>query len=163
MPIPVAVGVFLTIASVMMSAYAQQVAAKNAARQARYQQELSERQAEDARKQGEVEAEKLALKSNQFMSKQRALIGMSGVAVNVGAPVDLIEESAAYGQLDLSTASANAFRVAWGHTSEAAAFGLRASSALSSGRIGAAATIAGGAIGIATDKSIEWKDFWGKK
>ena len=146
MPVTAAVAaVWVSIATAVMSAYAQYNQAQNAKRQALFQKQQQEELARDARDKAEADSMKAAFKAAKFTSQQRALIGSSGFMMSEGSPVDLIEESTAYGAMDRSTLTANALRSAWGHNAAAEQYGLRASSANQSGNIAAFATLATGA------------------
>lgn len=159
----------MTVTSMMMSAYAQQVAAKQAAAAAEFQQDQANRQAEDAARVGEVQAEKAAINSNVFRSMQWNEFGSANVRPDVGAPLAVYEESSAYGALDVLNETTNAARAQWSAKNTAAGFGLRANSAKQAGLISTGATVAGGLysisgqIGKTKDESGQWKWHLGNK
>ena len=151
-------GIVMTIASMMMAAYAQQVAAKNAAKAAEFQQNQENAKAADAHRLGEIEAEKAAIKGNKFLSSTRLLFGKGNVEGERGSPMSLTSESAAWGRYDLDVASSNAARNKWGHEQSAAAWGFRKESGQGAANLASVATLAGGAYDISTQVGFDKKE-----
>lgn len=87
-----------------------------------------EMQAKDALKKGRKAEAEHRIRVAQFMGSQRASYGSSGVQVGVGAPAEVVSETALYGSMEAFTIRENAAREAMAYKREAA--GLKAQAIL---------------------------------
>lgn len=79
----------------------------------------AEQQARDASLRGSIDEEKQRLRTKQMIGSQRAVLAANGVDLGSGTAVDLVGESAGFGEMDALTVRANAAREAWGFTEQA--------------------------------------------
>ncbi len=117
---------------------------------------LADRQAADARERGEVELQEQRRKAQQILGKQRAAFASRGVELGVGSPLDIIGDTATFGELDAVTIRNNADREGLKFEAQAMNFrsgaqlnSMRASSARTAGFLGAAGSALSGASGVA--------------
>lgn len=158
-----------TAMSVMGQMQAGDAAAKSAeynAAVARNNQIVADRQADDAVKRGQVAEDEQRRKTAQIKGAQRAALGASGVALDSGSPLDILGDTAAFGELDALTIRNNASREAYGYkvqgmnfAAEAGLADARGAAAKQSALIGAGATLLSGA-GNVIDR---WSQRTGKK
>jgi len=147
----------LTAGASLLSARQQaaglEASAAYSERMAGVNERLSNMQAEDAEKRGEVEAGNVLKRANQIKGSQRAGFAAQGIAVDSGSAQDVQTETAEMGALDALTVRNNAQREAWGYrvqgaqgraSAEMDAMGKRntAGATLLTGGIQAADTIA---------------------
>ncbi len=128
----------------------------------RNNQIIAQRQADDARARGEVEANKKRQQAQQLIGRQRTVLAGNGVEVDTGSALDITSDTAAAGELDALTIRANAEREALGFETNAMNFGSQ--SQLSSfqasqqdASLANAGTLLGG-VGSIADK---WYKFGG--
>ena len=134
--------------------YRSQVARNNAI--------LANRAAEDARKQGELEANLQRQESRQLQARQRAALAGAGVVVDQDSAATLVEDTAALGELDALTIRNNAEREALGFEAQAGNFNADAELASLEGRNARrAATFKAGATLITGFGSVasKWSGF----
>jgi hypothetical protein len=124
--------------------YTQQVEEQNAT--------VSERRAADALARGEQEAGERRLKTRQLLGSQRAALAGNNVDLQDGTALDLVGDTAMFGQVDEARIRQNAAREAWGFrvdatNSRAAGAGARFSGdmARNASYLGAAAQAVAGA------------------
>lgn len=112
-----------------VSAYGnyQQTKAANSA--AEYNAQLQKRnadvadmQAKDAIQRGEVEEKQFRLNVSKLKGQQRAGFGASGAVVDSGSSLDVLKDTAEFGELDALTIRHNAAVEAWGFKNQAANF-----------------------------------------
>ncbi|MBF0143635.1 MAG: hypothetical protein HQL59_09305 [Magnetococcales bacterium] len=129
----------------------------------RNNQQLAEWQAEDSEARGRQEERRHRLQISQLAGRQRATMAGSGLALEGGTPLDLLSDTAQWGELDALTIRSNAARAAWGHRIEASNQGAEAGFQLAAGRSAAQAgiTAAGtsllGSAGTVADMWYRWK------
>lgn len=80
---------------------------------------MMELQATDATRRGEAEAALAASRGRQVVGAQKAAYAASGVDVASGSALDVANDSEFQAQLDVQKIRQNAWRSAWGLTSEA--------------------------------------------
>lgn len=88
-------------------------------------QRFARLQAEDALKRGDRAAMLHAQKVKKLIGAQRAAFGGQGVEVDIGSPLEIREETAELGALDVLTIRNNAYREAWGYRVQALEFGTQ--------------------------------------
>ncbi len=148
-----------SIGGTIMGAVGQLQAGDAAAKAANYNaavarnnQIIAEQQAQDALKRGQIAEDEQRRKTAQIRGAQRASLAASGVALDQGAPLDILGDTAAFGELDALTIRNNADREAYGYrvqgmnfAAEAGLADARAGAARQAGMIGAAGTLLSGA------------------
>lgn len=80
---------------------------------------MLELQAEDVTRRGDAEAALAASRGRQVVGAQKATYAASGVDVASGSALDVANDSEFQAQLDVQKIKQNAWRAAWGLTSEA--------------------------------------------
>lgn len=111
----------LAVASAAVSAQASMQQADDARSLANYNAKVREYQAQDTIDRAAVEEQKQREQVRQFMGKQRASMGASGVEVGQGSFGDVLAQSAEMGERDSLTIRNNAMRAAWGYETQSAA------------------------------------------
>lgn len=148
-----------SVASAAMGAFGaiqQGQAAKNAAEyQAavdRNNQQVAEWQAKDAVDRGAEAERQHRIKVAGVLGSQKAAMAANGLDLSSGSPLDILGDTAMYGELDALTIRSNAEREAYGYrvrsqdfASSAQLAQMRGSSAATAGMIGAGATLLTGA------------------
>ena len=129
----------------------QQRALDDQARADEVNANLDKERANDALKRGVMEADRAAQRKRSLVGKQRAAMGVSGVAVGRGSFSNVINDTLAAGAEDEDTIMQNSIREAWGYTarsnqSSASAGSNRRAGRKSSeyGTLGALGTLAAG-------------------
>lgn len=118
---------------------------------ARNNQIIAERQAEDAIKRGDIAADEQRRKTARLVGTQRAAFGSSGLAIDSATSLDILGDTAAFGELDALTIKSNAAREAYGYqvqgmnyAAEEAMSRVRGKNAAAAGIINASSTLIGG-------------------
>lgn len=100
-------------------AYTQQDAANKAAeynaKVAERNKTIADMQAEQVKKQGEIDARNYKQQVSALKGSQRAGYAGSGVLVDAGTPFQVGEDTSVLGELDAMTIKRNAARQAWGY------------------------------------------------
>jgi hypothetical protein len=126
-------GVAMAGASMLFGAVgsARSTSANNAA--AEYQARLSEREAQaheqlraDAMARGKIDADTHRLKVGQVIGSQRASAGGSGFKADVGSALDVVADTASWGEMDALTIENNAAREAYSYGEAATSARLQA-------------------------------------
>jgi hypothetical protein len=161
--------VVATVASTTIGAYGQYQAGQ-AAKQAgdynaaiaRNNQIIAERAAVDAEKRGEIAADEQRRKTARIAGAQRAAFGSSGLALDSAYSMDILGDTAAFGELDALTIKSNAQREAYGYrvqgmnyAAEEVMSRVRGKNANTAGMISAASTLIGGGA-TAGDRWIQY-------
>ena len=105
---------------------------------------ISQQNAQYAREQAAEDEKRQRIQLQKTLGTMRANVGASGVTMD-GTPTDLFAESMAMGEADLLSIRTRGERAAQGYEQEASLYRQRASSAKSSGLLGAVGTLLGGA------------------
>lgn len=154
-----------SFAGTVMGAVGQYQQGQAAAAQAEYNaavarnnQIISEQQAQDALKRGQIAEEQKRRETSALIGRQRATLAASGVALDQGNPLDILGDTAQFGELDALTIRNNADREAYGYrvqgmnfAAEAGLNDARAAASRQAGLMGAAGTLLSGA-GNAADR-----------
>jgi len=124
--------------------------------------------AEDARRRGEIEAEKQGKATAQLIGRQRAALAGGGVTVGQDSAGQLVRDTAALGRLDALTIQSNAEREALGFEARGVSFesearlqGLVGENAVSSSYLKAGASLLSG-VGSVAGKWYNYKYPTGK-
>jgi hypothetical protein len=126
--------------------YQQKVADQNAA--------LSDFKAEETGKLGAIQEERQRAKVRQVIGSQRASLAANGIDLSSGTALDLVGETAAFGEEDALMLRYNAMNEAWGYRTQATNFRNDGSAAASTGQNQASAaylTTAGNLAGSYSD------------
>lgn len=137
----------------LMKASGERQQAAIQARQLEDQATLSAYAGQDAIHRGQREESAIRGAGTEAIASQRVAAGASGVAVDSGSVLRLMEDSRAMSELDALTASNNAAREAWGHQVDARRASQQAGYVRQSGKAQAAGTMlttAGSIVGAAT-------------
>lgn len=94
--------------------------------------------AADARRRGELDAQRVNRNASQLMGKQRAELAARGLDIAEGTPGDILDQTNFFGQIDANTARYNGQLEAW--QNETKAVNYRAQAGAAYGRVGAAKT-----------------------
>jgi hypothetical protein len=153
------IAVAATMASSAIGAFGQ-IQAGQAAKQAgdynaaiaRNNQIIAERAAVDAETRGDIAADEQRRKTARIAGAQRAAFGSSGLAIDSATSMDILGDTAAFGELDALTIKSNAQREAYGYRvqgmnyqAEEAMSRVRGKNANTAAQISAASTLIGGA------------------
>lgn len=111
---------------------------------ARYNSQVAQRDATIGIDQGNAQAAIQARQARSQMDAARAQYGASGVDVNAGSPLDVLQSSAANASLDNATIKYNAKIKAFGYGNESAAYDYQAGAATQKGYWGAGSDILSG-------------------
>lgn len=145
----------MTAAAGGVSAYGAVQQGKAAEGQADYQAAvgrnnaiIAERQARDAEERGAAEETAQRRQTAALMGKQKAGMAANGLDLSSGSPLDILGDTAQFGELDALTVRSNAAREAYGYrnqgaqfTSDAAAQKIAGKNAKSASYISAGSTI----------------------
>lgn len=105
------------------SSYQNQEAANDAAdyqtKIAQYNAGIAENQAQDAEHRGEIEEKQHRLRVSQFKGSQRAKAAGSGVMVDLGSTMDVLDDTDYFAEQDAMTIRENAAREAYGYRAQA--------------------------------------------
>jgi hypothetical protein len=138
-----------------VSAYGQVQQGKAAEGQANYQAAvgrnnaiIAERQARDSEERGAADELAQRRQTAAVLGKQRAGMAANGVDLSSGSPLDILGDTAAFGELDALTVRSNAAREAYGFraqgsqfTSDAAAQQIAGRNTRKASYIGAGSTL----------------------
>lgn len=76
---------------------------------------LQEFQAKEAERIGEKEAQQKAMQIKKLMGRQRAVAAAQGIDIDSGSALDIQQDTAGLGALDIVTIRNNAWKQAWGY------------------------------------------------
>lgn len=113
-----AVGVGVQAYGAYQETKAQNAAAEYNARILENNAQVARYQAADAKQRGEVAEKQFRLRLSQEKGAQRALYGASGAVVDSGSALDVLEDTAAFGEFDALTIRHNAVLEAYGHETQ---------------------------------------------
>ena len=121
-------------ASAVLSGTSAMAGASAANKANQYNAALSEAQAKDAEIRGQQQEERVRRATAQLIGDQRVNMASSGVELSSGTPVDLIAESAYFGEQDALTVRFNASRETMSKRTEAQMYrSMRQNGALAAG------------------------------
>mgnify|MGYP000338322025 CR=1 FL=1 len=115
------VGIAVSMAaSIAMTAYGQVQAADARKKQADYQAKVAENnakvgewEAQDALDRGRIAEQQHRLKVSQLKGQQRSALAASGVELDSGSALDVLSDTAYFGEMDALTIRSNSERQAW--------------------------------------------------
>ncbi len=120
-------GLAITAISTGVSVYSQYQQAQSQNKANDYNAQLMERNAQNAKAQGQYAVDQGAVdeanqrnKVRQLVGSQRAAASASGLLVDSGTTQDYVSESTGFGELDALTIRNNAARAQWGYENQAA-------------------------------------------
>lgn len=114
-------------------AYQQQTANRNAA--------IEDMQVADALSRGAIEEDRQRQRTRQRIGSQRAALAANFLDLGAGTAVDLVSETAAFGEQDALTIRSNAAREAWGHRVQAGNYRQEGKMARAAGKNAARGTL----------------------
>lgn len=100
----------------------QRSAARAAAASSMRNADIARRAAADALKRGDVEIEKIRRDTGRIIGRQRAFVASAGAAVDEGSALEVLEDTAMLGELDVLIAKNNAAREAYGLETQSLSF-----------------------------------------
>lgn len=136
---PVAIG--LTAASGIVSAKSQIDAGNYAAKVAENNAKVADIRAQEELRKGAQEDLQQRWKIRALAGKQATAIGANNVVGSTGTALDILGETAMFGEVDLNTIRNNAARASWGHKVEASNLRAEAKASKYQGRMGAFGTL----------------------
>ena len=108
-----------------MAAYNQSKAMRSTAQN---NAQISEWQAQDAQRRGELDAQAVRRQALGMQSTQRAAYAGRGLDIGSGTPGDIIDQTGFFGEIDAATARDNAAKEAWARRANASNFQVEAAS-----------------------------------
>lgn len=137
--------IVITAGAAAVSTYGQIAAARAQRQQARYNRRVAEQAAFDVRKAAAEKVNDARRKYSLLAGRQRAMVGGSGVSVDMGTAAYLTEDTAMMARLDVNRIMANAERQAWGLEVRGEQYGIAGDIAYSAGNLQAGGTLLSGA------------------
>ncbi|ELY3455803.1 hypothetical protein SMY44_000289 [Cronobacter sakazakii] len=131
----------VTVASTAYSAYSQNQQAKYASAVANQNADIAEAQADDAINRGNAQADEVRRRNRIAQGSQAAAIAAGGGDLSTGGSLDIMGDTAQFGELDALTTVNNASREAYGYQTQAANSRAEASSARSQANMGVFSTL----------------------
>lgn len=114
-----AIGMALTAGSGIVAAKTQYDTGKMEARIEQNNARVADAQAKNALIKGAQEDQQQRWKIRALAGRQSAAIGANNVVGSTGTSLDILGETAMFGEVDLTTIRNNAAREAWGYQTEA--------------------------------------------
>ena len=133
----------VTLAMGAAQAGAQRAEGAYEAAVAKDNQKLANAQAEQANAIGAREMEQQSWRTRALIGQQRAAIAANNLDPTLGTPLDILGETAAFGEIDQQNIRLNAAQEAWGRKVEATNYGNAAAMAKWKGNTSANLTILG--------------------
>jgi hypothetical protein len=112
-------GLVLGVAGGVQQANAQQAQANYSAQVSENNAKSAEVMALDAHRRGAEAEERQRMLTRQRIGAQRVALAANGLDIGTGTAVDLVAETAGFGEMDALTIRTNAAREAWGYKVEA--------------------------------------------
>lgn len=141
--------VAVAVVSAAVGAYSSISSAENAHDVAKYNAEVQENAAKDARQRGAIEAAEHQDKVRRMIGTQMATAGANGLLTSTGTPLDIMTDTAGMGKLDALRILDNANRQARGYEDQAKLTKIEGDNARTAGYFGAASAVLGGASKVA--------------
>lgn len=149
----------MAIGAAAVSAYGQYQAGQAAEAAGDYNAQVqennakvAEQYAKAAEERGETEARQRRIDAERMASRQTAVLAAKGIDISTGTPLDILGDTAMYGELDAQTIKYNAGLEAYQQRNQASNFRssaeisrMEGSQAAKAGTIGAVGTLLGGA------------------
>lgn len=164
------IAIAATVLSTAVGAFGQIQAGNAQAAEAKYQSQIAannakimSQEAGDARRRAQVDEENARIRQQQLQGRQRAVMGAQGVDMSSGNALDILSDTAAFGEMDALQTRENGEREARAaeikganFTADAQLGRMRAKSASQAGMIGAAGTVLSG-VGSVSEKWYKMK------
>lgn len=139
----------------MQQAQAQADAANYQAQVDRNNAIMAQQNAQDARRRGDQAQEEQQRKTAQIEGRQRAAFAANGIELTSGSPVDVLADTATFGELDRQTIGNNAEREARGYEAQRVNFNssaglnkMKADNASAAGSLGALSSLVNGGANV---------------
>jgi hypothetical protein len=116
--------------------------------------------AKDAERRGSVAEGEQRTKYEQFIGKQRAIMGSSGIVADEGSFGDILAQSAEFGERDAQQLRANAEREAFGHKAQAQNDTYQGQQAMTAGIVKGGSSLLSGSFDL-FKQSPWWKSWTG--
>lgn len=142
-PATIALAVSATAAAV--SGYSAYQSGQSQKKAAEYNADMAEISARDTLQRGADAGAERRMQARRVAAQQTERMSAMGVSTTSGTPLDILTETAGYGELDALTASNNAQREAWGIRGGAKLERYQGKMAARGGKLTAAGTFLGGA------------------
>jgi hypothetical protein len=139
-----------TAASGAATAHGQRQMGRAADRVAQRNAKITEVSAADAARRGAVAEDRHRMQVRQFMGRQRAAMGGSGISMDTGTSLDIQTDTARMGELDALTIRNNAAREAWGYRVKAHNYRVQGKMDRAAGRNAAIGTLLTTAASVAS-------------
>lgn len=139
----------VAIAGAVYSADQQKQAGKANAATMENNAILADQSAKTASAMGDREAEQAAWRNRAVLGQQRAAFAANGIDSQIGTPLELMGETAMFGEIDQQTIRMNAANDAWGFKAEAGNYRNKAKQTKWQANSDATGTILGGLSGAA--------------
>lgn len=150
------VGTGVSALGAIQQGQAQSNAAKYQAAVDRNNSILAQRAAADAVERGKEAEATQRRKTTITLARQRAAVASSGIELDTGSPLDILGDTAQFGELDAQTVRGNTERERLGYEAQGSNFrasaglnDMKASSAKTAGLIGGASSLLSGATSVA--------------
>jgi hypothetical protein len=127
---PVAIPMAIAAAGAIASTMATRAAVQQQNRTADYNTSVTKYEAADAINRGKVEENLHRQKVQRLIGAQRAAFGASGAKVDSGSSLDVISDTARFGEMDALAIRANAKREAWAKRNQANLYQMSKSSTM---------------------------------
>jgi hypothetical protein len=135
------------VASAALAATSTAVQASSQAKAARYNAKVAAQNAEAARRQAEADAMRQVRQNERHLAKRRTAIGASGLSVE-GTPLDLLEDLAMEGELDVLGIRQRGLSEARRYSISAAQSRAQARTATTLGVLGTAQKVSQGIVDV---------------
>ncbi|ELY5839788.1 hypothetical protein SNN66_000931 [Cronobacter sakazakii] len=133
--------VAVSLASAGIQAYSQYQNGRYSAAVANQNADIAEAQANDAINRGNAQADEVRRRNRIAQGSQAAAIAAGGGDLSTGGSLDIMGDTAQFGELDALTTVNNASREAYGYQTQAANSRAEASSARSQANMGVFSTM----------------------
>lgn len=140
-----AAAVATTVAGIGMSAYSAIASGESQRQAANYNAKVQENAAADALQRGADAAAERRSQTRQLMSQQVTGNAAAGISSNTGTALDLLSETAGYGELDALRIVNNSQRQAYGMQAQAELDRYQGGVASRTGKLNAGASLLSGA------------------
>lgn len=131
----------LMVAGTAMSAYGSYQEGKAENEAAKFNANMEEQKAKDAKERGLADEATHARKVAQLKGAQRAQWAADGVDLSSGTPSEIFEQTAEWGERDRQTIEHNTEREIWTHRQQANLYRAQGKNAKRAGTIGAFSSI----------------------
>lgn len=138
-------GFALGIAGAVIAAYGAREQGQYQKAAAKTNEKIANQAAGDARLRGQAEEAQIRMRARKLAGAQRAAFGAIGADPGIGAPTEVLADTAFMAEYDALLARSNAQREAWGLEAQASVFRTEAKLATSSSYYAAGGSLLSGA------------------